>query len=191
MHPPTQERYKHSVPPQKAIDLFRPAFDEHQQPVAREDRTAHKARIGITFRCDRYTQFRLSSSRQPGDSSLSSSSRIGSTAQTSHRHLRPACLMRGHLDVSAMYPGPSDFPPFLSPLSSMFPLTYSGPPPPSLTASSKPINAKRSPRIAHHPLPPRLTQILTFFSGCATVRLELRRATGPARVGVGSSGCWI
>ena len=50
MHPPTQERYKHSVPPQKAIDLFRPAYDEEQQPVAKEGRTAYKARIGITFR---------------------------------------------------------------------------------------------------------------------------------------------
>ena len=50
MHPPTQERYKHSVPTQKAIDLFRPAFDEHQQPIPKEDRVAYKARIGITFR---------------------------------------------------------------------------------------------------------------------------------------------
>ncbi|KAF8744571.1 2OG-Fe(II) oxygenase superfamily, partial [Rhizoctonia solani] len=42
MHPPCQERFKHTVPSQQAIDMFRPPFPHDAQPS--------NARINITFR---------------------------------------------------------------------------------------------------------------------------------------------
>ena len=67
-----QERYKHTsvyrrhhygtrvvrgaecgilrVPTQKALDLFRPAFDLLQEPIPPDQQTAHTSRINITFR---------------------------------------------------------------------------------------------------------------------------------------------
>lgn len=41
MHPPCQEHYKHTVPPQRTVDLFR--------PFGRSGPT-HTERINITFR---------------------------------------------------------------------------------------------------------------------------------------------
>lgn len=58
MLPPSQEQYKHSVPAVKAINLFRPAWDEERRPVPREQRQGYRCRIGITFRC-------VSSARSP------------------------------------------------------------------------------------------------------------------------------
>ncbi|KAG5716298.1 Alpha-ketoglutarate-dependent dioxygenase alkB like protein [Termitomyces sp. T112] len=46
MHASCQERFKHSIPPQQAIDLFRPAFPE--TPGA--DIQSSNCRINITFR---------------------------------------------------------------------------------------------------------------------------------------------
>ncbi|RDB21303.1 Alpha-ketoglutarate-dependent dioxygenase alkB 3 [Hypsizygus marmoreus] len=46
MHASCQEGFKHSVPPQRAIDLYRPAFPEH--PGA--EIQASNCRINITFR---------------------------------------------------------------------------------------------------------------------------------------------
>ncbi|KAG8736863.1 hypothetical protein FRC12_017407 [Ceratobasidium sp. 428] len=42
MHPPCQERFKHTIPSQQAIDLFRPPFPPDAEPS--------NARINITFR---------------------------------------------------------------------------------------------------------------------------------------------
>lgn len=50
MHPPIQEGYKHSIPQQRAVDLFKPPFDLDHQWIPPEDRVAYKARIAITFR---------------------------------------------------------------------------------------------------------------------------------------------
>ncbi|KGB78423.3 hypothetical protein CNBG_4261 [Cryptococcus deuterogattii R265] len=45
-----QERYKHTVPPQKAIDLFRPGYDIEENPIPRDAQQAFTSRINITFR---------------------------------------------------------------------------------------------------------------------------------------------
>ncbi|QRV86285.1 2OG-Fe(II) oxygenase family protein [Ceratobasidium sp. AG-Ba] len=42
MHPPCQERFKHTIPSQPAIDMFRPPFPPNAEPS--------NARINITFR---------------------------------------------------------------------------------------------------------------------------------------------
>ncbi|CAE6462070.1 unnamed protein product [Rhizoctonia solani] len=42
MHPPCQERFKHTVPSQQAIDMFRPPFPPNSEPS--------NVRINITFR---------------------------------------------------------------------------------------------------------------------------------------------
>jgi hypothetical protein len=49
MHASTQERYKHSIPPQRAIDAFRPGFPSHLAPDVLEDENS-TCRINITFR---------------------------------------------------------------------------------------------------------------------------------------------
>lgn len=46
MHASTQERFKHSIPPQRAIDVFRPTFPSHLNP----DMVESNCRINITFR---------------------------------------------------------------------------------------------------------------------------------------------
>lgn len=45
-----QERFKHTIPPQKAIDLFRPAWDMDQNPTLSDNQPTHTNRINITFR---------------------------------------------------------------------------------------------------------------------------------------------
>ncbi|OXH20995.1 hypothetical protein J008_07035 [Cryptococcus neoformans] len=45
-----QERYKHTVPPQKAIDLFRPGYDIAGDPIPKDAQQAFTSRINITFR---------------------------------------------------------------------------------------------------------------------------------------------
>ncbi|KAL7419602.1 hypothetical protein Q5752_005514 [Cryptotrichosporon argae] len=45
-----QERWKHTVPPQKALDLFRPAWDEDMNPVPPDRQKTYTSRINITFR---------------------------------------------------------------------------------------------------------------------------------------------
>ncbi|WWC87731.1 uncharacterized protein L201_002623 [Kwoniella dendrophila CBS 6074] len=45
-----QERYKHTVPPQKALDLFRPTFDLDENPIPLYNQKAYTSRINITFR---------------------------------------------------------------------------------------------------------------------------------------------
>ncbi|WWC60158.1 uncharacterized protein I303_102722 [Kwoniella dejecticola CBS 10117] len=45
-----QERFKHTVPPQKALDLFRPAFDANEDPILLCDQKTYTSRINITFR---------------------------------------------------------------------------------------------------------------------------------------------
>lgn len=50
MHPPCQERYKHSIPPQKAIDAFYPKWNAEERFIPAEDRERCKARMGLTFR---------------------------------------------------------------------------------------------------------------------------------------------
>ncbi|ORY25822.1 hypothetical protein BCR39DRAFT_566183 [Naematelia encephala] len=45
-----QERYKHTVPSQKALDLFRPAYDIDQQPIPPDAQKAYTSRINLTFR---------------------------------------------------------------------------------------------------------------------------------------------
>jgi hypothetical protein len=39
-----------SVPPQKALDLFRPGFDENRQPIPFDKQKTYTTRINITFR---------------------------------------------------------------------------------------------------------------------------------------------
>jgi len=46
MHPTTQERFKHSIPPQSRLDVFRPAIP----PFPGADVPAYNQRINITFR---------------------------------------------------------------------------------------------------------------------------------------------
>nr|XP_031863086.1 uncharacterized protein CI109_001564 [Kwoniella shandongensis]KAA5530158.1 hypothetical protein CI109_001564 [Kwoniella shandongensis] len=45
-----QERFKHTVPPQKALDLFRPAFDVNEMPIPVIEQKTYTSRINITFR---------------------------------------------------------------------------------------------------------------------------------------------
>ncbi|KAF9458663.1 hypothetical protein BDZ94DRAFT_1284765 [Collybia nuda] len=45
MHAPCQEEFKHAIPPQSAIDVYRPAFPEHPGEEA-----TFNCRINITFR---------------------------------------------------------------------------------------------------------------------------------------------
>ncbi|ODO09235.1 hypothetical protein I350_02835 [Cryptococcus amylolentus CBS 6273] len=45
-----QERFKHTVPTQKAIDLYRARFDINQNPIAEHKQAASTSRINITFR---------------------------------------------------------------------------------------------------------------------------------------------
>ncbi|WVW79995.1 hypothetical protein I302_101968 [Kwoniella bestiolae CBS 10118] len=45
-----QERYKHTVPPQKALDLFRPTFDRDENPIPLYEQKTYTSRINITFR---------------------------------------------------------------------------------------------------------------------------------------------
>ncbi|KAK6907200.1 hypothetical protein I203_101190 [Kwoniella mangroviensis CBS 8507] len=47
-----QERYKHTVPPQKALDLFRPTFDKDERPIPLHQQRTYTSRINITFRVD-------------------------------------------------------------------------------------------------------------------------------------------
>lgn len=46
MHAPCQEEFKHAIPPQPAIDVYRPAFPERPE----EEATPSNCRINITFR---------------------------------------------------------------------------------------------------------------------------------------------
>jgi hypothetical protein len=48
MHASTQERFKHTVPPQTTIDLFRPAYPHPDRPD--EPPEPSNCRINITFR---------------------------------------------------------------------------------------------------------------------------------------------
>ncbi|EIW69031.1 hypothetical protein TREMEDRAFT_39338, partial [Tremella mesenterica DSM 1558] len=50
-----QERYKHTVPTQKALDLFRPAWAIDQSPIPPTDQKAYASRINLTFRFYRET----------------------------------------------------------------------------------------------------------------------------------------
>lgn len=57
MHASTQERFKHSIPPQSAIDVFRPPYprkrlESTESVVTAQDETevTSKCRINITFR---------------------------------------------------------------------------------------------------------------------------------------------
>ncbi|WWC68770.1 uncharacterized protein I206_102705 [Kwoniella pini CBS 10737] len=45
-----QERFKHTVPPQKALDLYRPSFDKAETPIPLCDQKTYTSRINITFR---------------------------------------------------------------------------------------------------------------------------------------------
>ncbi|WRT65558.1 uncharacterized protein IL334_002503 [Kwoniella shivajii] len=45
-----QERFKHTVPSQKALDLFRPTYDMNEDPIPSNDQKAYTSRINITFR---------------------------------------------------------------------------------------------------------------------------------------------
>ncbi|TXT04278.1 hypothetical protein VHUM_04276 [Vanrija humicola] len=45
-----QERYKHTVPAQRALDTFRPGWDIEQEVIPTEDQKAYTTRINITFR---------------------------------------------------------------------------------------------------------------------------------------------
>ncbi|WVQ94531.1 hypothetical protein IAU59_001610 [Kwoniella sp. CBS 9459] len=45
-----QERFKHTVPPQKALDLFRPAYDQSEDAILLFKQKAYTSRINITFR---------------------------------------------------------------------------------------------------------------------------------------------
>lgn len=46
MHASTQERYKHTIPRQRAVDVFRPSFPPHLG----SDIVESNCRINITFR---------------------------------------------------------------------------------------------------------------------------------------------
>lgn len=54
MHASTQERFKHCIPPQPTIDIFRPPFPRRQIPGAslidRGETPSSNCRINITFR---------------------------------------------------------------------------------------------------------------------------------------------
>ncbi|WVQ73680.1 hypothetical protein IAR50_003260 [Cryptococcus sp. DSM 104548] len=45
-----QERFKHTVPTQKAIDIYRPRFDIDRNPIAEHKQSTSTSRINITFR---------------------------------------------------------------------------------------------------------------------------------------------
>ncbi|OCF39596.1 hypothetical protein I317_06611 [Kwoniella heveanensis CBS 569] len=45
-----QERYKHTVPPQKALDLFRPTYGMDEEPIPLYKQETYTSRINITFR---------------------------------------------------------------------------------------------------------------------------------------------
>jgi hypothetical protein len=46
-----------SVPTAKALDLFRPGYDVHQNPIPAVDQKPYTARINITFRFYRPGEF--------------------------------------------------------------------------------------------------------------------------------------
>jgi hypothetical protein len=48
MHATTQEQFKHAVPPQSSIDLYRPAFPHPDRPDA--PAAPSNCRINVTFR---------------------------------------------------------------------------------------------------------------------------------------------
>lgn len=50
MIPPCQERFQHSIPTQKSVDVFRPTYDASQTFVPPERRKSYTSRIAITFR---------------------------------------------------------------------------------------------------------------------------------------------
>ncbi|GMK56622.1 hypothetical protein CspeluHIS016_0304620 [Cutaneotrichosporon spelunceum] len=50
MTPGCQERYKHTIPPQRALDTFRIGWDAEGQPIPPEEQTPYTTRINITFR---------------------------------------------------------------------------------------------------------------------------------------------
>lgn len=50
MVPPCQEAFKHSIPPQKSIDVFRPSYDAQGQFVPLDWRDKMTSRIAVTFR---------------------------------------------------------------------------------------------------------------------------------------------
>ncbi|BEJ13347.1 hypothetical protein CspHIS471_0305210 [Cutaneotrichosporon sp. HIS471] len=50
MTPGCQERYKHMIPPQRALDTFRISWDAEGQPIPLDEQTAYTSRINITFR---------------------------------------------------------------------------------------------------------------------------------------------
>ena len=45
-----QERFKHTIPPMKALDLFRPAYDINEVPIPFDEQKTFTTRINITFR---------------------------------------------------------------------------------------------------------------------------------------------
>ncbi|CED83799.1 Oxoglutarate/iron-dependent dioxygenase [Phaffia rhodozyma] len=68
MHPPVQEGYKHSIPRQRTVDIYKPSYDVHRQWIPPEERKAYKARIAVTFRF-----YRADFAPHPSSSSVSSS----------------------------------------------------------------------------------------------------------------------
>ncbi|KLT46003.1 hypothetical protein CC85DRAFT_239758 [Cutaneotrichosporon oleaginosum] len=50
MTPGCQERYKHTIPPQRALDTFRIGWDTDGNSIPVEEQTAYTSRINITFR---------------------------------------------------------------------------------------------------------------------------------------------
>jgi hypothetical protein len=50
MTPGCQERYKHTVPPQRALDTFRPQWDANGGAVVPGEGETYTTRINITFR---------------------------------------------------------------------------------------------------------------------------------------------
>ncbi|WVQ78779.1 hypothetical protein IAT38_000870 [Cryptococcus sp. DSM 104549] len=45
-----QERFKHTVPTQKALDQFRPGYDLEERPIPSSEQKSYTSRINITFR---------------------------------------------------------------------------------------------------------------------------------------------
>lgn len=50
MTPGCQERFKHTVPPQKALDVFRMTWDADGRPIPPSEQIPSVTRINLTFR---------------------------------------------------------------------------------------------------------------------------------------------